>query len=166
MSELLTRSTTVGRVALLQQDRLDLRREDVDALDDQHIVAAAHRLAHLDMRPPAGAVFMAQNADIARPVAQQREGLLRDRGKHQLALCAFREYLAGIGVDDFRNEMILVDVHARLRAAFIRNARAGKLRQAVDIIRLDAEALLDILTHLLAPRLRAKNTGFQMDFIL
>ena len=91
----------VGCVALFEQHRLDLRREDVYALDDQHIVAAAHGLAHLDMRPPAGAVLMTQNADIARAVAQQREGLLRDRRKHQLALCSLRQHLAGIRVDNF-----------------------------------------------------------------
>lgn len=61
--------------------------------------------------------------------------------------------------------MILVDVHTGLRAAFIRNTRAGKLRQAIDIIRLDAEALLDILTHLLTPCFCAENTGLQMDLV-
>ena len=108
---------------------------------------------------------MTQNADIARAVAQQREGLLRDRRKHQLALCSLRQHLAGIRVDNFCDKMILVDVHTGLRAAFIRNTRAGKLRQAIDIIRLDAEALLDILTHLLTPCFCAENTGLQMDLV-
>ena len=87
------------------------------------------------------------------------------RRKHQLALCSLRQHLAGIRVDNFCDKMILVDVHTGLRAAFIRNTRAGKLRQAVDIIRLDAEALLDILTHLLTPCFCAENTGLQMDLV-
>ena len=62
--------------------------------------------------------------------------------------------------------MILVDVHAGLCAALIGHARAGQLSQTVDIIGLDAEALLDILPHLLAPGLRAEDTGLQMDLVL
>ena len=156
----------VGRVALLQQDGLDLRREDVDALDDQHVVAAASRLAHLDVRAPAGAFFAAQHADIARAVAQQREGLLCDGREDQLALHALRQDLTGVGIDDLGDKMVLIDVHAGLRAAFIGHTRAGQLREAVDIIDLDAEALLDILPHLLAPCFRAENTGLQMDPVL
>ena len=76
----------IGRIAVIKQDRFDLRREHVDAADDQHIVAAAHRLGHLDMRASARARFAVEYADIARAVAQQRKCLLRDARKDQLAL--------------------------------------------------------------------------------
>ena len=118
------------------------------------------------MCPPAGAGLAAQDADIARAVAQQRERLLGDRGEDQLALRALRQNLAGVRVDDLGDEMVLVDVHAGLCAALIGHARAGQLSQTVDIIGLDAEALLDILPHLLAPGLRAEDTGLQMDLVL
>ena len=118
------------------------------------------------MCPPAGAGLAAQDADIARAVAQQREGLLGDRGEDQLALRALRQNLAGVRVDDLGDKMVLVDVHAGLCAALIGHARAGQLSQTVDIIGLDAETLLDILPHLLAPGLCAEDTGLQMDLVL
>ena len=106
------------------------------------------------------------HADIARAVAQQRKRLFRDRREYQLTLCALGQDLAGVGVDDLGDEVVLVDVHPVLRAAFIRNARPGKLRQAVNIERLDAEVLLDVLPHLFAPRLGAENTGLEVNFVL
>ena len=89
----------VGCVALFEQHRLDLRREDVYALDDQHIVAAAHGFAHLDMCPTARTLLVPKNADIACPVAQQRESLLRNRGEHQFTLRSFRKHFAAHTAD-------------------------------------------------------------------
>ena len=40
----------VGRISLVEQHRLDLGREDIDALDNQHIVAAAHGFGHACVR--------------------------------------------------------------------------------------------------------------------
>ncbi len=37
----------IRRITLLDKNRLDLRRENVYAADNKHIVASAHRLAHL-----------------------------------------------------------------------------------------------------------------------
>ena len=156
----------IGRIPLLQQHRLNLRREDVHALDNQHIVAAAHGFAHLDMCPTARTLLVPKNADIACPVAQQRESLLRNRGEHQFTLRSFRKHFAGVWVDNFCDKMIFVDVHAGLCAALIRHTRAGKFSQTVNIICFDTETLLDILPHLLTPCLRTENTGLQMDFVL
>ena len=132
-------------------------------LDDQHIVAAAARLAHLDVGAAARALFTAEHADIAGAVAQQREGFLGDRGEHQLALLALGQHFAGVGVDDLSDEVVLVDVHAGLRRALKADARARQLGQTVNIIRLNAQRVLDVLAHFLTPRLGAEDTGLERD---
>lgn len=104
----------VGAVALLEQDRLDLGREDIDAADDHHIIAAAHGLVHPDVGPAAGAFFPGQHADIPRTVADDGEGFFVQARKDQLAFAALGQDLAGVRVDDFGNEMVLIDVHPRL----------------------------------------------------
>ena len=62
-------------------------------------------------------------------------------------------------------DMILVNVHACLRGALKGNAGPGQLRQAIDIIRLDAQRVLDVTPHLLRPCLRAEDTGLQRDLV-
>ena len=99
----------VGSVAFLEEHCLDLAREHVDAADDHHVVASAHRLAHLDVRSAAGALFARQHADIARSVAEKRERLLVERGEYQLSLCAVGKRLACVGIDDLGVEVVLVD---------------------------------------------------------
>lgn len=61
--------------------------------------------------------------------------------------------------------MILVDVHTCLLAALKGNTGTACLRQTVDIVRLDAQLLLNILPHLLAPCLRAEDTRFQLNLV-
>ena len=81
---------------------------------------------------------MAEHADVPGAVAQQGEGLLGDGGEHQLALLAVGEDLAALRVDDLGDEVVLVDVHARLGRALEGHAGAGQLGEAVDVIGLDA----------------------------
>src|SRR5699024_2846598 len=125
-------------IALLQKNGFDLGGEHVHTLDDEHIIATAHRLAHLYESAAAGTLFTGENADIPGPVAQEREGLLGNGGKYQFALAAFRQDLAGVRVDDLSNEVVLIDVHTGLFAAFKGHARTAGFRKTVDIIGLDA----------------------------
>ena len=142
-----------------QQHAFDLRREHVDAADDQHVVGAAARLAHAHRRAAAGALLVVQRADVTRAVAQQRQRLLADAGEHELAVFAVGQRLAGRRVDDLGVEEILVDVHAVLLDALARNARARDFRKAVDVVGLDGQQPLDLAAHLLGPRLRAEDAG-------
>ena len=107
---------------------LDLAREDIDAADDQHIVAAAHGLGHAHMGAAAGAGRAVQHAQIAGPVAQEREGFLVQRGENQFADGAFRQDFACIRVDDFSVEVVLVDVHAALLFALESHPGAAGFR--------------------------------------
>ena len=56
-------------------------------------------------------------------------------------------------------------MHPRLLAALEGNARTAGLREAVDIVGLDAQAPLNVPAHLLAPGLRAENAGLQLDLV-
>ena len=150
----------------LQQDFLDLGREDVDAADDEHVVGAAHGLCHTDVGAAAGALFPVEHADILGAVAQQGEGLFGDGGEDQLALGAVGQDLAGVGVDDLGNEVVLADVHACLLGALVGNTGAGELGEAIDIIGLDAHLGLNVVAHLLGPGLSAEDAGLQLDLVL
>ena len=71
-----------------QQRGLDLRREHVDAADDQHVVAAPADAADAPQGAPAGARLRHEGGDVARAVADHRHGLLAERGQHQFAFFA------------------------------------------------------------------------------
>ena len=152
----------VGRIALVEEHRLDLAGEYVDAPDDHHIVAAAHGLGHAHEVAPAGALLPAQDADVPGAVAQERECLLVQGGEDQLALGAFRQHFPGLRVDDLRIEMVLIDVHAVLLLALEGHARPAGFREAVDVIGLDAQALLDAAAHLLRPGFRPEDADAQL----
>ncbi len=106
-----------------------------------------------------------QHADVPGAVAQQGEGLLGDGGEDQLALGAVGQDLAGVGVDDLGDEVVLTDVHAVLLGALEGDAGAGKLGQAINIIGLDAQLVLDVAAHLLGPGLGAEDAGLELDLI-
>jgi hypothetical protein len=72
------------------QDRFQLRRKNVDAADDQHVVVApsdAHD-AHMGAAADAGRVV--EPRDVPGPVADHRQRFLGQRGDHQFAACADR----------------------------------------------------------------------------
>ena len=114
----------VGLHALdLQQHRLDLRGEDVDAADDQHVVGAAGDLLHADQRAAAGARSRGAGGDVARAVADDRQRLLGERREDQLAPLPVGQRLAGLRVDDLGEEVVLEDVQAALVRALLRRRR-------------------------------------------
>ncbi len=95
-----------------------------------------------------------QRADVSRPVADERERLLRQRGEDEHALVALGERLARLGVDDLREEVVLVDVRARpLLHALAGDARSDDLREAVEVGRAHPEPGVDLGPHPLGPRL-------------
>ena len=118
------------------------------------------------MGAPAGAFLVIEHANVARAIAQQRERIFCDAGKDQFADAAFGKHFAGFGVDDLRDKVIFVDVHAVLVAAFKGDAGTGDLRKSVDVIRRDAELLFNIPPHLFGPGLRTENARLELDLIL
>ena len=60
---------------------------------------------------------MGQDADVARAVANQREGFFGNAGEYKLALLSVGKNLSSCRVDNFSNEMIFIDMHAGLFTA-------------------------------------------------
>src|SRR5664279_1968901 len=84
-------------LAVTEDDLLDLGREQVDAADDQHVVAAADDLAHAPHR----ARRRRQEArQVARAIADDRQRLLGERREHELAFGAVGKHRAGVRIDD------------------------------------------------------------------
>ena len=77
---------------------------------------------------------MVEGADVPRAVADQRQSLLSDTGKDQLAVLPIGQRLQRIGIDDLGIEIILTDVQAVLQLAIIGDTGAGDLGQAVNIV--------------------------------
>ena len=113
---------------------LDLGRVEVDAADDQHVVAAAADGAHARERAPAGARLVGQRRDVAGAVAQQRQRLLGQRREDELAVDAVGDRLAGLGsMTSTRKWSSLTCRPSRGLAALGRDARADDLREPVDV---------------------------------
>ena len=106
------------------------------------------------------------HANIARPVAQHGEGLLRDAGKDQLAFRAVRQRFTGLRINDLNDKMILVHVHSVLPTAFKGDARADDFRQTVAVKRAQTKLPLDLKAHFVRPRFRAENTRLQVQIFL
>ena len=96
----------------LQQRGLHLRRKDIDAANNQHVVAAAADAPYAPQSPAARAWPGKKRRDVARAIADHRHGLLAEGGQHQLALLAVGQQLAGLRIDDLRVKMIFEDVQA------------------------------------------------------
>src|SRR5210317_522865 len=64
----------------LEQHLLNLGRENVDALDDQHVVTAPHGFFHAHQRSAAVTGLVVQPGYVAGPVTDQGDGLLDNIG--------------------------------------------------------------------------------------
>ena len=139
----------------LEDELLDLGREEVDAAQDDHVVGAAGDLLH----PAHGAGGARQQpGQVAGAVADDRHRLLGQRGEDQLAELAVGQHLAGDRVDDLGVEVVLPDVQAVLGLdALLGDAGAHHLGQSVDVGRVDAGPGLDLGPHLVGPRLGAED---------
>src|SRR6185312_1565579 len=116
-------------------------------------VDATADAGHARGRAAAGAGLATQRREIAGPVAEQRQRLLRQRREHELAELALLDGRAGRGIDGLDEEVILVHVRAALLLALERDARAEDLREAVDVERSDSECPFDLRAEGLRPGL-------------
>ena len=97
---------------------------------------------------------------ILGAVAQHGQPGFFKRGKHQLALGALGQHLAGFGVYDFGIEIILVYVLAAFIYTFAGNAGTQNLAQAIVLRGRYAEAALQLLAHGLGHALAAEHADF------
>ena len=130
---------------------INLRREKFCAAHDNQIIRAASHPAHSDERPPAFAAAAYQTGAVAGAIAEQRKGFFRNGREHQFPFFADVHRLKRRWVNHLHNKMIFVDMQAVSLLAFPRHARSDDFRQAVVVIRRNAERLLDFGANLLAP---------------
>ena len=142
----------------------DLRREDVYAADDEHIVASSLGLCHAYKRSAAGTFFVCEGGDVTCAVAYEREGFFADAGENKFADFAVGQYFPGFGIDYFRIEEIFVYVQSALAFAVEGDAGTRDLAESVYIICLDVKHTFYFFAHILRPRLRAEYTGSERQF--
>ena len=151
-----------GQTLVAQNLLFNLRREYVDAANDQHVVRAAGDLVHAAERARGRCQ---QARQIAGAVANHREGFLGQRGEHQFAFGAVGQHFAGIGVDDFWVEMVFPNHRAVFGLnAFACHAGAHDFGQAVDVDSVQTQIALNFSAHALAPRLGTKNADLERNF--
>ena len=113
-----------------------LRREDVDAADDQHVVTAPADPVHA---AHAARGCRKQARQVAGPVADHRQRLFGQRGEQQFALLTVIQRRAVVRVDDLRVEVIFPDGRAVDGFDTLhRHARPHYFGEAIDIQRGNA----------------------------
>jgi hypothetical protein len=93
------------------------------------------------------------HAQVAGAVADERLGRPAEGRHDELADRALGQRFEGLGVDDLDHVVVFVHMHARLAETLEGHARPAHLGETVDVERVDAEALLDLAAHLVAPGL-------------
>ena len=140
-----------------------MRGEDVDAADDEHVVGAAHDLAHARGGAPAGARLARERGEVARPVAEHRRALAGERRDDQLAHLPVSHGLAGDRVQALGEKVVLGDVHAAAALALAGHARTRQLGEPVVVGGPDRQPLLDPRSSLLAAGLGAEHAQAQLE---
>ena len=144
------------------EHRLDLRGEHVDAPDDQHVVGAPGDAHDARVRAPADARLIDDPRDVAGAVAQHGLRPLGQGRDDQLAGLAHGQALAAIGVYGLEQEAVFPGVQAVARLdALAGDAGADDFRQAVDVDRLDPQALVDLGAQGVGPRLGAVDADLE-----
>ena len=150
---------------LLENDILNLGGEHIDTTDDEHVVAAPEDTIHTDEGTATGTLVVMERREVVGAVAEQRHALLGEVGEGQFSEGTLRERFAGVGVEDFRIEIILIEVGAALAFTLIAHAGTGYFREAIDIIGLYAHSLFELHTHLLRPGFSAEGPNLELKLL-
>ena len=150
----------MGSEHLTLEDQLfDLRRKNIDPADDHHVVRSASDFLH----PAHGSRCAGQQTgQVARPIANDRQRFLGQRGQHQFTRLAVGHNRAAHRIDDFREKVVLPDRRSILGLdAFAGNTRTHHFRQTIDVDRVDSHAGFDFTPHFIRPGLCAENAQAQ-----
>ena len=146
------------------QDRLDLRRKDIDAANDQHVVGAAAHTCDAGMGPAADARFIGYAGNIPGAVTDQGNTLLGDGCNDQFTAFTLSQALTGFGIYDLRDEVVLPDMQTLFGLdALDCHAWSHDLRQSVDIYGCQVKLFLDLITHGFRPRFGTEDPDPQLQ---
>src|SRR5574344_163992 len=154
-----------SNAAHLEQCCLNLRREYVHTATDKHVIASANKTAQARKGTSAFAFLVVDAREVLRAVADKREAFLRERGEYKFANDIFTNRLQSVAVNNFRNEVVFVDMQAFVIFAVTGNARPHHFTQTVDVVRLDVEHIFNLIAHLLRPRFSTAEGSAQLYFI-
>ena len=147
------------QVFKLEDLLFQLRGEDVNPADNQHIVAASADAIHAAHGPRGS---RQQARQIAGTIADHRQRLFGQRGKQQFTMLAIFQRRTVVRVDDFREEVVFPDSRAVNGFQTLhRYARSHDFRQTVNIQGGDPQPALDFRAHRQRPRLSAKDADPQ-----
>jgi hypothetical protein len=147
----------------IAENLLDLRREEIHAAEADKVIGPAEDPRHTKECPAAGTRLRIQRCNIARAVANQREALFCDCREHQFAFGADADGFERLGVDDFEEEMVFVDVESLAEVTFACDAGVHYLGEAVSIGGGDVQAFFQLLTQLVGPAFAAKEAVAQVQ---
>ena len=104
-----------------------------------------------------------QTGYVAGAVTDEGHGLFSYAGEHKLALLALGKHLAGVGVDDLGDKVVLVNVESAVALALKGDAGADHFTEAVDIPGLDLELVFNVPAHALGPGLCTEEAHLQLE---
>lgn len=153
----------------LCQHGLYLRREDVYASDDEHVVAASQNLSESDGGASAFAWLVDEVGEVAGAVAEDGHGFFAEGGEDQLALFAGFYWLQGLWIDDFWIEHVFGHMCAVLVLAFTAYTGATHFGESIDVDGLDVQLLLQLSADAPCPRFGSEESYsefqvFRLDF--
>ncbi len=152
----------------LRQHLFNLRREYIHAADNQHVVCTAGKILHTRRGTAAFTRLIKQSCNILCAVTDHRQRLLRQRRHNELALLTFRQHFSGLRIDDFRDEMVFIDMHAAKLQTLSRHTGTVDLTHAVILRRLEIRTpqAVHFLTHALGHALAAEQTDTHFQVFL
>ena len=133
-----------GDVLDVDENVLDLGREDVHALDDEHIIGTTHCFRHTGMGTAAGTWLIRDFRDVFCAVTQNGHTTAGQCGDNQLSDLVFAQTFAGIVVDDLRQEVIFGKVHTVAGFTVTGNTRTAQFGHTVVIRDTDIEVRFDL----------------------
>ena len=145
------------RLSHLQQCGFYLGLEYIYSSDDQHIIGTPFKPADPRKRPAAFTCFICNACQIPRPVAQQWKPFLRNRSKYQFSGLPILYGCQCIRLDNFRQEMVVINMESLMEFTVTGYARPHNLRQPVNIMSMYTKPLFHLEAHIFRPRLRAAN---------
>ena len=106
-----------------------------------------------------------ESGEVVGTVTQQRHAFLSEMGEGEFTECSLWQRLTGIRIENLRIEEVFIKVGTVLALALITHTRTRDLRETIDIIGLDTQRLLQLLTHLLRPGLSTEDSNLQLKLI-